>query len=69
MLDQALIAMALCTDVVLSDEEVVGDPTEAALVVLAERGGIDVATLRHERSRPAEISFDADNKLMATFHR
>jgi Ca2+-transporting ATPase len=69
MLDQALIAMALCTDAVLSDEEVVGDPTEAALVVLAERGGIDVATLRHERPRLAEISFDAEDKFMATFHR
>ncbi|MGP3965293.1 cation-translocating P-type ATPase [Nonomuraea sp. 3N208] len=68
-LDQALIAMALCTDAVLRDEEVVGDPTEAALVVLAEKGGIDVAALRQHRPRLAEIPFDADHKFMATFHR
>ncbi|MGI5290067.1 cation-translocating P-type ATPase [Nonomuraea polychroma] len=67
-LDQALIAMALCTDAVLRDEEVVGDPTEAALVVLAEKGGIDVAALRQQRPRLAEIPFDADHKFMATFH-
>lgn len=68
-LDQALIAMALCTDAVLrEDEEVVGDPTEAALVVLAEKGGVDVAALRQQRPRLAEIPFDADYKFMATFH-
>ncbi|MGP3915172.1 cation-translocating P-type ATPase [Nonomuraea sp. 10N515B] len=68
-LDQALIAMALCTDAVLrEDEEVVGDPTEAALIVLAEKGGVDVAALRQQRPRLAEIPFDADYKFMATFH-
>lgn len=68
-LDQALIAMALCTDAVLRDGEVVGDPTEAALVVLTEKGGIDVAGLREERPRLVEIPFDSDYKFMATFHR
>jgi P-type Ca2+ transporter type 2C len=68
-LDSALIAMALCTDAVLRDGEVVGDPTEGALVVLAEKGGIDVASLRQERPRLLEVPFDSDYKFMATFHR
>jgi Ca2+-transporting ATPase len=68
-LDHALLAMALCTDAVLRDGEVVGDPTEGALVVLAEKGGIDVAGLRQERPRLLEIPFDSDYKFMATFHR
>jgi Ca2+-transporting ATPase len=67
--DDALIAMALCTDAVLRDGEVVGDPTEGAMVVLAEKGGIDVAALRQERPRLLEIPFDSDYKFMATFHR
>ncbi|MFI7708040.1 cation-translocating P-type ATPase [Nonomuraea sp. NPDC049480] len=68
-LDQALTAMALCSDAVVRDEEeVVGDPTEAALVVLAEKGGIDVEALRRQHPRLAEIPFDADHKFMATFH-
>jgi P-type Ca2+ transporter type 2C len=66
--DGALIAMALCTDAVLRDGELVGDPTEGALVVLAEKGGVDVAALRAERPRILEIPFDSDYKFMATFH-
>ncbi|MEV1002311.1 cation-translocating P-type ATPase [Nonomuraea sp. NPDC050202] len=71
-LDEALIAMALCSDAVFRDDEevaVVGDPTEAALVVLAEKGGIDVTALRRRRPRLAEVPFDAEHKFMATFHR
>ncbi|WP_406729292.1 HAD-IC family P-type ATPase [Streptomyces sp. GD-15H] len=67
-LDHALISMALCTDAVIRDGQVVGDPTEGALVVLAEKGGIDVAGLRQERPRRLEIPFDSDYKFMATFH-
>ncbi|MEU3792433.1 cation-translocating P-type ATPase [Streptomyces fructofermentans] len=68
LLDQALTAMALCTDAVIRDGEVVGDPTEGALVVLAEKGGIDVGGLRQERPRRLEVPFDSDYKFMATFH-
>ncbi|NRQ33550.1 hypothetical protein HII36_17075 [Nonomuraea sp. NN258] len=68
-LDQALIAMALCTDAVLRAEQAVGDPTEAALIVLAEKGGLDVEELRRRNPRLAEVPFDAELKFMATFHR
>ena len=68
-LGDALTAMALCSDAVLRDGEVVGDPTEGALVVLAEKGGIDVRALREEHPRQMEIPFDSDYKFMATFHR
>ena len=61
--------MALCSDAVLRDGDILGDPTEGALVVLAEKGGVDVAALRTERPRMLEIPFDSDNKFMATFHR
>jgi P-type Ca2+ transporter type 2C len=64
----ALIAMALCSDAVLRDGELVGDPTKGALVVLAEKGGIDVAALRQQRPRVAEVPFDPNYKFMATFH-
>ncbi|MGA9522642.1 MAG: cation-translocating P-type ATPase [Myxococcaceae bacterium] len=68
-IDEALTAMALCTDAVLRDGEVVGDPTEGALIVLAEKGGIDVTALREERPRILEIPFESETKFMATFHR
>jgi Ca2+-transporting ATPase len=45
-----------------------GDPTEAALLTLAMKAGIEPAALRREWPRRAEIPFDASNKLMATQH-
>ena len=48
----------------------IGDPTEGALVVLAEKGGFDSrATTRSNFPRVAELPFDSEYKLMATFHR
>ncbi|WP_081240938.1 cation-translocating P-type ATPase [Streptomyces viridosporus] len=67
--DEALVAMALCTDAELRDGDVVGDPTEGALLVLAEKGGVDVSVLRSQRPRVREVPFDSDHKFMATFHR
>ena len=68
-LQAALLGMALCSDAVLRDGKIVGDPTEGALVVLAEKGGIDVAAIRRLHPRLAEVPFDSDDKFMATFHR
>jgi Ca2+-transporting ATPase len=49
--EDTLLAMALCTDSELRDGEVIGDPTEGALLVLAEKGGIDTAALRRDKPR------------------
>ena len=38
--------MALCADAEVRDGELVGDPTEGALVVLAAKGGVDPALTR-----------------------
>ena len=68
-LDQFLLPMALASDATVRDGEMVGDPTEGALVVLAEKGGLDVEDTRRLYPRVAELPFDAAYKLMATFHR
>jgi Ca2+-transporting ATPase len=68
-LQQFLLPMALCADAVVKDGELVGDPTEGALVVLAEKGGVAANETREEYPRVAELPFDAAYKLMATFHR
>ena len=72
-LDAALLPMALCNDAAIrhhadSTPELVGDPTEGALVVLAAKGGIDVDVARHDHPRLAEVPFDSANKFMATVH-
>ncbi len=68
-LEPYYLPMALASDAVARDGELVGDPTEGALVVLAAKGGIDAVTTREAHPRVAELPFDAAYKLMATFHR
>jgi Ca2+-transporting ATPase len=62
--------LVLCSDATVSDTgEVVGDPTEAALVVLAAKLGADAEETRRAYPRLAEVPFDSDYTFMATFHR
>jgi len=68
-LDQFLMPLVLASDAVISDGELIGDPTEGALVALAAKGGVDAASTRQAYPRIAELPFDAAYKLMATFHR
>src|SRR5215475_13309895 len=68
-LDEFLMPMVLASDAVVRHGELIGDPTEGALVVLAAKGGIDAVTTRERYPRVAELPFDAAYKLMATFHR
>ena len=60
--------MALANDAAVHDGEIVGDPTEAALVVLAAKGGLDVGEMRRVYPRVGEVPFDSEYKFMATFH-
>ena len=69
-----LAGSALCNDATLQVEsatgkhEVVGDPTEGALLVAAARGGLVKADLQHALPRVAELPFDSDRKRMTTVH-
>jgi Ca2+-transporting ATPase len=67
-LDEVLLPMALCADARLDGEDLIGDPTEGALIVLAAKGGIDLDGARQTYPRVAEIPFDAEYKFMGTFH-
>ena len=49
-LDYVMFACALCNDSEIRDGAVVGDPTEGALYVLAQKGGVDVKAFRAELS-------------------
>lgn len=67
-LTQVMLGMALCADARLDGETLIGDPTEGALIVLAEKGGVSVEDARQMYPRVAEVPFDSDYKFMATFH-
>ena len=67
-LEPVLLPMALCSDALVTNEELVGDPTEGAMVVLAAKGGLSVRGTREQYPRLAEVPFDSAYKFMATFH-
>lgn len=67
-LDYILFPCALCIDTDIRGGEVVGDPTEAALYALAEKGGLNVGEFRKNNPRVASIPFDSEYKFMVTFH-
>jgi len=48
---------------------VAGDPTEAALLVLARKAGLRREALQAEYPEVAELPFSSERQLMATFHR
>jgi magnesium-transporting ATPase (P-type) len=69
---ECLIAGALCNDASLRHEhgqwKITGDPTEAALIVAARKGGLDEHTLRALFPRHDVLPFDACRQFMATAH-
>ena len=67
-LDYVMFPCALCNDSDIQDGAVVGDPTEGALYVLAQKGGVDVKAFRQNHPRITSVPFDSDYKFMATFH-
>ncbi|NOK58253.1 MAG: cation-translocating P-type ATPase [Chloroflexi bacterium AL-W] len=70
-----LTGVALCNDAQLQVEDetghyhVVGDPTEGALLVAANHGGLTNALVQETLPRIAELPFDSDRKRMTTVHR
>lgn len=66
----------LCNDAVLeeknaaeNDWDIVGDPTEGALLVAGAKAGQDKTRLNESYERIAELPFDSDRKMMTTFHK
>jgi magnesium-transporting ATPase (P-type) len=73
---QLLVAAGLCNDArvlppntLVSHWTILGDPTEAALRVVASKGGIDLEAEAQQQPRLRELPFDARRKRMSTIHQ
>jgi len=63
------LGLVLSSDATVGDDgAVIGDPTEAAMVVLAAKMGAGAEATRAAFPRRAEVPFDSEYKFMATFH-
>jgi len=58
----------LNNDAAFDDKNVIGDPTEAALIVSAAKAGIDKDILQKKYPRKDEILFTSERKIMTTMH-
>ncbi len=59
---------ALCNDATIKGDSLIGDPTELALVTLAEKNQINHINYRNTHKRLDEFPFDSDRKRMSTLH-
>lgn len=64
-----LIPLVLCNNSQIQSGQMLGDPMESALLVLAIKGAVNLEEAQAQLPRIAEIPFDAKHKFMATFHR
>lgn len=69
---ELIYAAALCNDASLDPDrrgEILGDPTEGALIHMAQAFGVDHEALEEAYPRVFEQPFDSDRKRMTTVHR
>ncbi|MFC6169197.1 cation-translocating P-type ATPase [Loigolactobacillus jiayinensis] len=67
--NMAVQAMILANDTKMDKEgNLLGDPTETALVQFGLAHDLDVASLLNELPRVNEVPFDSERKLMTTIH-
>lgn len=67
-LNTLLHPAALANNCRIQGAQLIGDPTEGALLALAVKGGVDIERLAVDRPRIAEIPFDSANRFQASFH-
>ena len=70
-LDYLLKSLTLCNDARKAREGetgYLGDPTEIALLVVAEKAGLNVEELQRQFPRLDEIPFTSDRKMMTSLH-
>lgn len=59
----------LCNSAELEEEEIIGDPTELALLISANKGGLDEDQEEYSYQLIEELPFDSERKLMSMLRK
>ena len=65
----AIRMMNLANDTKITEEKLIGDPTETAMVQFGLDKGYDVRVDLEKHPRVAEVPFDSTRKIMSTIHQ
>ncbi len=60
---------ALCNNSSIDEQNVLGDPTESALLVVASKSGMKIKEIKKQFERVSEIPFSSERMLMTTIHK
>lgn len=66
---QLIKTAVLCSNCEMSENKIVGEPTETALFEYAQKNGFDIKAIRDQNKRVFEIPFDSKRKLMTTVNK
>lgn len=61
--------MVLCNDAIWNKKQVLGDPTETALLEFASNFGYQKENLEYDMQRKSEVPFSSERKMMTTLHK
>ncbi|MCG2828331.1 calcium-transporting P-type ATPase, PMR1-type [Methanothermobacter sp. K4] len=67
--EMALLVSALCNNATISDDRVIGDPTDAAILSFADENGYRRKELEEKYPRLMEIPLDSKRKRMTTINQ
>lgn len=67
--EMALLVSALCNNATISDDRVIGDPTDAAILSFADENGYSRKELEEKYPRLMEIPLDSKRKRMTTINQ
>jgi Ca2+-transporting ATPase len=68
-LEQLLVIGAVCNNSSFNQGKVIGDPTEAALLVSAMKQKLDYKDLEKQYTKVDEVPFTSERKCMSTLHK
>jgi Ca2+-transporting ATPase len=66
--DKIALIGGLSNDSSINGDDLIGDPTELALITLAAKKGLSQESLKKDYKRLDEFPFDSDRKLMSTLN-